>query len=191
MSLLIEIQKKLNYEKELRKINEPRDVFELQEVQEIKNAVQEHLLFIGLDSRNTIKNISLLGIGTSKSINIDSKYIIRTALVTASDKVILVHNHPSNSLSPSNADRHLTNVTNKVLRAFNVQFVDHIIVNENDFASMGKNHDIDRNYEDSKTNLIDNTFLLEENKMLKQQVRKLKNSIKEGKKELESEEEIE
>lgn len=191
MSLSIEIQKKPNYEREIRKVNNPKEVFELREVQEIKNAVQEHLLFIGLDSRNAIKNISLIGIGTSKSINIDSKYIIRTALVTASDKVILVHNHPSNGLSPSNDDRYLTNVTNKVLKAFNIQFVDHIIVAENDFASMGQNHDIDRNYEDGRTNLIDNTFLLEENKMLKQQVRKLKNSIKEGKKEIESEEEIE
>ena len=191
MSLSIEIQKKPNYQKEIRKVNKPNEVFELKEVQEIKNAVQEHLLFIGLDSRNTIKNISLIGIGTSKSISIDSKYIIRTALVTASDKVILVHNHPSNGLSPSSDDRYLTNVTNKVLKAFNIQFVDHIIVTENDFASMGQNNDIDRNYEDSKTNLIDNTFLLEENKILKQQVKKLKNSIKEGKKELESEEEME
>lgn len=191
MSLSIEIQKKPNCEREIRKVNNPKEVFELKEVQEIKNAVQEHLLFIGLDSKNAIKNISLIGIGTSKSISIDSKYIIRTALITASDKVILVHNHPSNGLSPSSADRHLTNVTNKVLEAFNVQFVDHIIVAENDFASMGQNNDIDRNYEDSRTNLIDNTFLLEENKMLKQEVRKLKNSIEEGKKEIESEEEIE
>ena len=101
MSLSIEIQKKPKVIEEI-KLEKSSEVFALEEVQEIKDAVQEHLLFIGLDRGNNIRNISLLGIGTSNEISIDSKYIVRTALITASDKVILVHNHPSNKLEPSN-----------------------------------------------------------------------------------------
>lgn len=99
-------------------------------MQEIKGAIQEHLLFLGLDRANNIRNISLLGIGTSSHIEIDTKYIVRTALVTESDKVILVHNHPSNSLKPSLQDKEISNITNQLLRAFNIQFLDHIIVTE-------------------------------------------------------------
>ena len=106
MSLVLDIQKKECGINE-RKVNKPEDVFNLEEVQEIKDAIQEHFLFLGLDRVNNIRNISLLGIGTSSHIEIDVKYIVRTALVTGSDKVILVHNHPSNSLEPSFQDKEI------------------------------------------------------------------------------------
>ena len=137
MSLLIEIPKKTQAGLEI-KVSSAKEVFKLKEVQEIKDAIQEHLLFIGLDKRNNIRNISLLGIGTSSEIIIDSKYIIRTALVTASDKVILVHNHPSNGLTASDKDIYLTNITAKLLETYNIQFLDHIIVAENRIFEYGR-----------------------------------------------------
>ena len=61
MGLEIEIQKKLPVEeRDITKVASPNDVYNLKEVQEIKDAVQEHLLFIGLDSKNNIRNVSLL-----------------------------------------------------------------------------------------------------------------------------------
>ena len=163
MSLSIEIQKKDNNIEEQRKISKSSEVFQLKEVQEIKDAIQEHLLFIGLDNKNNIRNISLIGIGTSNEIKVDSKYIVRTALVTASERVILVHNHPSNELEPSNHDRHISNITNKLLKVYNIQFLDHIIVGKNNYLSMGEIKAINRDYEDDKTKLIDNAILIEEN----------------------------
>ena len=53
-----------------------------------------------------------------------------------SDKVILVHNHPSNSLNPSLQDKEMSNITNQLLKSFNIQFLDHIIVSENSYTSM-------------------------------------------------------
>ena len=173
MSLSIEIQKK-EKQVEQRKVNKPEDVFNLKEVQEIKDAIQEHLLFLGLDRANNIRNISLLGIGTSASIEVDSKYIVRTALVTASDKVILVHNHPSNSLEPRLQDKEISNITNQLLRAFNIQFLDHIIISENSYTSMGSLGLIDEKYESKRTKLINKITLIEENIKLKDEVVKLK-----------------
>lgn len=120
------------------KVGSSTDIVNLKDVQEIRNAIREHLLFIGLDNRNNIRNITLLGIGTSCNVVIDSKEIIRTALYSASNKVILVHNHPSNNLEPSKDDLHLTDVTNEMLKVFNIQLQDHIIVTEKDFISMNK-----------------------------------------------------
>ena len=163
---------------EKRKISRPEEVFNLKEVQEIKDAIQEHFLFLGLDRANNIKNISLLGIGTSSHIEIDIKYIVRTALVTGSDKVILVHNHPSNSLEPSFQDKEISNITNQLLRAFNIQFLDHIIVGENSYNSMGALELIDENYESERTKLINKIILMEENEKLKDEVIKLKKELK-------------
>ena len=163
---------------ENRKVSRPEEVFNLKEVQEIKDAIQEHFLFLGLDRANNIRNISLLGIGTSSHIEIDIKYIVRTALVTGSDKVILVHNHPSNSLEPSFQDKEISNITNQLLRAFNIQFLDHIIVGENSYNSMGALELIDENYESERTKLINKIILMEENEKLKDEVIKLKKELK-------------
>ena len=177
---------------ENRKISRPEEVFNLKEVQEIKDAIQEHFLFLGLDRANNIRNISLLGIGTSSHIEIDIKYIVRTALVTGSDKVILVHNHPSNSLEPSFQDKEISNITNQLLRAFNIQFLDHIIVGENSYNSMGVLELIDEKYESERTKLINKVTLMEENEKLKDEVIQLKKELKKYRKmEKETEDEYE
>ena len=163
---------------ENRKVSSPEEVFNLKEVQEIKDAVQEHFLFLGLDRANNIRKISLLGIGTSSHIEIDIKYIVRTALVTGSDKVILVHNHPSNLLKPSLEDKEISNITNQLLRAFNIRFLDHIIVGENSYNSMGALELIDEKYESERTKLISKITLMEENEKLKDEVVKLKKELK-------------
>ena len=188
MSLSIEVQKKQKAAEQIQ-ITKSSDVFQLEEVQEIKDAIQEHLLFIGLDSKNNVRNISLLGIGTSSQIKLDSKFIIRTALVTASEKVISVHNHPSNDLTPSIHDKHISNITNKLLKVYNIQFVDHIIVGEDNYLSMEKIEAIDRDYEDDKTKLIDKATLIEENLALKQKVKNLNSKLQKYEKTSEKEEE--
>ena len=133
----VEIQKKPQKTYiENTKVTSTEDVFNLLEVQNIKDAMQEHLLFIGLDRGNNVRTINLLGIGSSSGIFVDSKDILRTALLTASEKVVLVHNHPSNTLKASNEDIHLSNITNQFLKVFNIQLLDHIIVAENGYLSM-------------------------------------------------------
>lgn len=191
MGLTVEIQKKPEVEKEI-KISNSQDVFELEPVQEIKNAIQEHLLFIGLDSKNNIRNISLMGIGTSTEIKVDIRYIVRIALINACDKVILVHNHPSNELNPSIHDKNMSNLTNQLLKGYNIKFLDHIIVGGNNYLSMENIKAIDRDYEDNKTKLIDNAILTEENLTLKEKIKTLSNKLqKYEKKFLEDEEEFE
>ena len=53
LSLATDIQKKPN--KILyNKITKPSEIFKLKEIQEIKDAIQEHLLFLGLYNRKVI-----------------------------------------------------------------------------------------------------------------------------------------
>ncbi len=177
MSLVLDIQKKECGIIE-RKVNKPEDVFNLEEVQEIKDAIQEHFLFLGLDRVNNIRNISLLGIGTSSHIEIDVKYIVRTALVTASDRVILVHNHPSNSLEPSLQDKEISNISNQLLKAFNIRLLDHIIVSENSYVSMESLKLINDKYESERTKMLDKITVIEENIKLKDEIVRLNKELK-------------
>lgn len=181
MKVELEIQEKPKEDILSRKGNNPDEIYNLDEVQAIKNAIQEHFLFIGMDNSNNIRNVRLLGIGNCNVINIDSKEIIRTALLTASEKVILVHNHPSNNLAPSNQDKYLTNYTNKILEVFNIKMVDNIIVTNKDYYSMGRYNEIDFNFENHKLDFAEKTFLKEENERLKNKVKELNKKIQKNK----------
>lgn len=159
------------------KVSSSTDILKLKDVQEIRNAIREHLLFIGLDNRNNVRNITLLGIGTSCNVVIDTKEIIRTALYSASNKVILVHNHPSNNLEPSKDDFHLTSVTNEMQKVFNIKLQDHIIVTEKDHISMDKIQKIGKENNIKSINNLKKGLLLEENERLKQRINELQKEI--------------
>ena len=160
------------------KVSSSTDILKLKDVQEIRNAIREHLLFIGLDNRNNVRNITLLGIGTSCNVVIDTKEIIRTALYSASNKVILVHNHPSNNIEPSLDDIHLTSVSSEILIVFNIKVPDHIIVTEKEHISMDKIQKICNEKNIDSINNLQKGLLLEENNRLKQQIKELQNKIK-------------
>lgn len=174
MSIELEIDKKPKKEiiKDI-KVSNTNDIYDLEEVQEIKDAIQEHLIFIGLDESNNVRKISLLGVGSSCGILVDTKNIIRTALMSTSDRVILVHNHPSNSLHPSKEDIHITNITNKLLKTFNIELLDHVIVTETSYISMNKTKNIDKEFKNEDINLLEKALLVEENTKLKNEIKEL------------------
>ena len=161
------------------KVLSSTDVVNLEQVQAIRNAVKEHLLFIGVDRGNNIRNISILVIGSNCEVLIDSKDIIRTALLSCSEKVILVHNHPSNKLDPSLPDIHITNITNNLLKTFNIELLDHIIVTEKEYISMEKIKKFNKEFTNDEIEETTKSFLLEENKKLKQEIEYLKNNKEE------------
>lgn len=164
------------------KIISPQDILNVPDVQAIRNAIREHLLFIGMDNRNNVRNVSVLAIGSTSNIEIDTKEILRIALFSASDKVILVHNHPSNSLEPSSHDMHMTNTTKEILKPFNISLLDHIIVTEHDFISMQKERIIKEECDYEPINNMSKGLLEEENRKLKEEIKVLKEKLKIAKK---------
>lgn len=170
----IEIQKKppKDYKKDIQ-VKSTTDVVRLEEVKEIRNAMQENMILIGLDRGNNIRTLNLMGIGTNQNIMVDSKDILRTALMSGSDRIILVHNHPSNTLKASPEDLHFTNITNKFLGVFNIQLLDHIIVTENEHLSMVNERLVNKEYKDSDMDIIDKTLIIEENIKLKNEIKNM------------------
>lgn len=191
MNLEIEVQQKpKSMFKEERKVLDTTDVVNLKEVQIIRNAIQEHFIYIGLDNSNTILNMTVLGIGKNDCVNVDVKDIIRLTLMSASSKVILVHNHPSNNMKPSKLDRQLTYTVKETLRAFNIQLLDHVIVSEKGFVSMLKEAVLNEEYEERLIKSLDKYMLIQENIKLKNKIEILENDLQRYE-EAESEEEFE
>ena len=56
---------------------------------------------------------------------------------------------------------------------FSIQLLDHIIVAENGYLSMGKENEINRDYKNDDIKFIENTFVIEENTRLKKELNRL------------------
>ena len=64
------------------------------------------------------------------------KFLVSLALHTLACSVILAHNHPSGSLTPSPADIALTKQIRGALHLIEVKLLDHLILNEKTYLSM-------------------------------------------------------
>ena len=72
--------------------------------------------------------------GTSGMI-VDSKIICKFAVDSLADSVILVHNHPSGNLKPSQQDREMTKKVKDALRIMDTTLLDHLILSKDGYFS--------------------------------------------------------
>jgi DNA repair protein RadC len=73
---------------------------------------------------------------------VDPILVAKYAIDTLSSGVILVHNHPSGNLQPSDADRSLTRRVKEGLNLFNISVLDHIILTKDSYYSFSDNGEI-------------------------------------------------
>lgn len=72
-------------------------------------------------------------------VSVPSRKIYKNAILYNASNVVLVHNHPSGDISPSEEDIKTTEKLYDALKKLDVKLVDHIIVSENDYFSFRKN----------------------------------------------------
>ena len=73
---------------------------------------------------------------------VDPIIVAKYAIDTLSSGVILVHNHASGNLQPSDADRSLTRRVKEGLNLFNISVLDHIILTKDSYYSFSDNGEI-------------------------------------------------
>lgn len=91
---------------------------------------QRHESFVALylNNKNQLINDSELFRGTVDRTAVYPREIVRKAIETDATRLIVLHNHPSGSLSPSSEDIKLTNELKKGLELFDISLLDHIIL---------------------------------------------------------------
>lgn len=94
---------------------------------------KEHFFTIGLKRNNTLTYVDLASIGTLHSVSVDARLVFKPALIRSASALILLHNHPSESIIPSDSDILLTRNMVHIGRIMDIRILDHIIVG-------GKNH---------------------------------------------------
>jgi len=96
---------------------------------------KEHFWIIGLASNNMIQFIELVSLGSVNATLVEPMNVFRVAVMKGSVKVILVHNHPSGELNPSEGDQDLTDRLIQVGRILHVFVIDHLIISTESFYS--------------------------------------------------------
>lgn len=97
----------------------------------IRYLPKEELHVIFLNSSNMLLTCKQIGTGSNNKVTFETKSIIETALATNASSVVLVHNHPSGSCTPSPEDIKLTRELYFNLYLNGLNLAEHIIFTAN------------------------------------------------------------
>lgn len=102
----------------------------------------EHLYALLLNRQLEIIRTVHLAKGSTVKLIMDRKLLFKEAMESLASAMVLAHNHPSGSLSPSQADKNLTGTIMQLCQIADIQFLDHVIYTNHGFYSFFDNGDI-------------------------------------------------
>ena len=119
---------------EKKKITSSNSVFEL--MQPVIGELQHEEFWI-IYLNNSIKVIqkNQLSKGGITGTLVDVRLVLKNALEVGAIGLILVHNHPSGTLKPSEADKQITNKLKTAAESLDIKVLDHLIITENAYFS--------------------------------------------------------
>lgn len=95
---------------------------------------QEECYCATFDSSGILCNgIIILGEGNKFKVNPDIRLLWEYILYKESNKFVLIHNHPNDSILPSKADLEFSNRIINAGKIFGIKLVDHIIITPNQY----------------------------------------------------------
>ena len=94
----------------------------------IGNRIVESLLVLALSARNRVLGYHEVGRGTVSSCGVERADVFRYPLVVGANAVIVAHNHPSGSATPSEEDIAFTRVLVQAGKILGLPVLDHVIV---------------------------------------------------------------
>lgn len=100
----------------------------------------EEFWVLFLNNAHNILSRTRISSGGYTGTVVDVRIILKKALLAKAVGMILIHNHPSGMLKPSQADITLTQKICKAAEAINVTVLDHLIVTEKAYFSFADKH---------------------------------------------------
>ncbi|MPQ45472.1 DNA repair protein RadC [Marinifilum sp. N1E240] len=120
--------------KQKQKVSCSQDAFELF-LPYVENIGHEEFWVLFMNRANKIVEIKNVSSGGITGTVFDIRLILKDALQLEAVNLILCHNHPSGNLSPSAADKDITNKAKEAAKLMNIDILDHIIIGDNQYYS--------------------------------------------------------
>lgn len=95
----------------------------------------EQFIALHLDTGNAVRSIHVVSTGIVNASLVHCREVFRAAIINGASKIIVLHNHPSGSPSPSKEDESITEKLVKAGKIIGIAVVDHIIVGGSTYYS--------------------------------------------------------
>lgn len=106
------------------------DIFNLQKRPE------EYIVLLCLNNENYITAVFEVAHGYINMVETNISNILKKALLTNSNKIIICHNHPSGDVIPSKADYKFTDKLVDATKLLEIELLDHIIIGNDGYNSL-------------------------------------------------------
>ncbi len=89
---------------------------------------RETVCVLNIDNDGKPKHFSYISMGGIDASVIDERIVFQQALLTDTERIVLIHNHPSGDIAPSAADIMVTKKLSDIGKMLGVQLLDSVIV---------------------------------------------------------------
>ncbi|MEQ9063105.1 MAG: DNA repair protein RadC [Vicingaceae bacterium] len=117
------------------RIQSSADAFRLMKASFFDLEVEEFWIIVMSRSNDVLHRCRISQGGVSGTVA-DNKVIFKYVLEYLASSLIVLHNHPSGNLKPSNADEKLTKKIKSACENLDVQLLDHLIIHNDRFFSL-------------------------------------------------------
>lgn len=105
-------------------------------MEELRYEKREIVKVVILNTKNIIIKIEDVSLGGTNYAVVEPKDILSSAVKMGSDKIILLHNHPSGNPTPSQEDYRVTKRIDFCANMLGIKLLDHIIIGDGTFKSI-------------------------------------------------------
>lgn len=112
-----------------------KDIYNLVR-EELVSSDREILLSVLLNGMNRIIGVENVAMGGLHSCTFQPKDILKSAILANASGIVVCHNHPSGTLTPSPQDLEMTNKLVKAGQIVGITILDHLIVSHEGFRSI-------------------------------------------------------
>jgi DNA repair protein RadC len=116
------------------RIVRPGDAWRL--TKDLARAKKEHLVGLYLDAQNALIHRETISIGSLNTTRTHPREILYPAIAHLALGFILVHNHPSGSLDPSDEDIAFTRGVQRAAETIGIELYDHVVVAKSGYTSL-------------------------------------------------------
>lgn len=120
------------------KVTNPWDIYKYY-MDSLRYLNKEIFKIILLNTKNEIICDRDISVGTLNMSVVHPREVFREAIKRSSNKIILMHNHPSGNIEPSNEDKNVTSRLVKCGELIGIEVIDHIIIGDGLYYSFKEN----------------------------------------------------
>jgi DNA repair protein RadC len=92
--------------------------------------LQEHFGVMSLDSKNHVIGFAIVAKGGLREVALEMPVVFKPSMLLPTHAIIVVHNHPSGDIKPSEADIEFTKRLVEVGRFLGIVVLDHVILGD-------------------------------------------------------------